>query len=79
MSLSEFEKWFTILCVEAYHQRPHSQLGMPPIAKWQEGILGTKKKPGVGIPPRITDELRLKLDLMIVNSFFAKNPGARRA
>ncbi|QWT47188.1 Mu transposase C-terminal domain-containing protein [Azospira inquinata] len=64
MSLSEFEKWFTILCVEAYHQRPHSQLGMPPIAKWQEGILGTKKKPGVGIPPRITDELRLKLDLM---------------
>lgn len=64
MSLSEFEKWFTVLCVEVYHQRPHSQLGMPPIAKWQEGILGTKKKPGVGIPPRITDELRLKLDLM---------------
>ena len=64
MSLSEFEKWFTILCVETYHQRPHSQLGMPPIAKWQEGILGTKKIPGIGIPPRITDELRLKLDLM---------------
>ena len=64
MSLAEFEKWFTILCVEAYHQRPHSQLGMPPIAKWQEGIFGTKKVPGIGIPPRITDELRLKLDLM---------------
>jgi len=64
MSLAEFEKWFTILCVEAYHQRPHSQLGMPPIAKWQEGVFGTKKKPGIGIPPRITDELRLKLDLM---------------
>lgn len=64
MSLAEFETWFTILCVEAYHQRPHSQLGMPPIAKWQEGILGTKKTPGIGIPQRITDELRLKLDLM---------------
>lgn len=64
MSLSEFEKWFTILCVEAYHQRPHSQLGMPPLAKWQEGILGTKKAPGIGMPQRITDELRLKLDLM---------------
>ena len=64
MSLAEFEKWFSILCVEAYHQRPHSQLGMPPIAKWQEGILGTKKSPGIGLPPRITDELRLKLDLM---------------
>lgn len=64
MSLAEFEKWFTILCVEVYHQREHSQLGMPPIAKWQEGVFGTKKKPGIGIPPRITDELRLKLDLM---------------
>lgn len=64
MSLVEFEKWFAILCVEVYHQRRHSELGMPPIAKWQEGIFGAGKKPGTGVPPRITDELRLKLDLM---------------
>lgn len=64
MSLTEFEQWFTILCIEIYHQRKHSALGMPPIAKWQAGILGTKKKPGIGLPPRVTDELRLKLDLM---------------
>jgi len=64
MSLSEFEKWFTILCVEVYHQKKHSQLGMPPIAKWQEGIFGAGKTPGIGVPARITDELRLKLDLM---------------
>lgn len=64
MSLSEFERWFTILCVEVYHQKRHSELGMPPIAKWQEGIFGAGKKPGTGVPPRITDELRLKLDLM---------------
>lgn len=64
MCLSEFEKWFTTLVVEAYHQKAHADLGIPPVAKWQEGILGTKKVPGIGIPPRITDELRLKLDLM---------------
>ena len=64
MSLAEFEKWFTILCVEVYHQRPHSELGMPPIAKWQEGIFGSGKKPGIGVAPRITDGQRLKLDLM---------------
>jgi len=64
MSLEEFEKWFTHLCVEVYHQRPHSTLGMPPIAKWQEGMLGTKKIAGIGLPARITDELKLKLDLM---------------
>jgi hypothetical protein len=33
-------------------------------SKWQEGIFGTKKQPGSGVPPRITDELRLKQDLM---------------
>lgn len=64
MSLGEFERWFTHLCVDVYHQRPHSALGVPPIAKWQEGILGTKKKPGIGIPERLTDEQKLKLDLM---------------
>ena len=64
MTLKEVERWFAILCVEVYHQRKHSELGMPPIAKWQEGIFGTKKTPGIGVPARITDELRLKLDLM---------------
>ena len=64
MSLSEFERWFTILCVEAYHHKRHSALGMPPITKWQEGIVGTAKTPGIGLPPRIADEQRLKLDLM---------------
>lgn len=64
MTLSEFETWFAVLCVEAYHQKPHSGIGMPPIAKWQEGILGTNKKPGIGMPQRISDEQRLKLDLM---------------
>ena len=64
MSLAEFEEWFTILCVEVYHQKRHSELGMPPMAKWQEGILGGGKKLGIGVPARITDELRLKLDLM---------------
>lgn len=64
MSLAEFEQWFTIQCIEAYHQRPHSELGMPPLAKWQEGVFGTNKVAGVGVQPRITDELHLKLDLM---------------
>lgn len=64
MSLGEFEEWFANLCIDVYHHRPHSALGMPPIAKWEQGILGTKKKPGIGIPERITDALKLKLDLM---------------
>ncbi|WP_306607085.1 Mu transposase C-terminal domain-containing protein [Azonexus sp.] len=64
MSLKEFERWFTHLCVNVYHQRPHSSLGMSPIAKWQQGILGTKKQPGIGLPERISDDIKLKLDLI---------------
>jgi putative transposase len=64
MSLDEFEAWFTHLCVDIYHQRPHSALGMPPIFKWQEGLLGTKKQAGIGVPARVGDERKLKLDLM---------------
>lgn len=64
MSISEFERCFTILCTEIYHKRKHSQLGMPPISKWEEGIFGTATTKAVGIPPIITDETRLKLDLM---------------
>jgi putative transposase len=64
MTLSEFEKWLTIFIVEVYHQRVHSSLKMSPVRKYEEGILGTKDKPGTGLPPRITDEDRLRLDFM---------------
>lgn len=64
MTLQEFERWFAVLCIEAYHQRRHSELGCSPLARWQEGIHGSEDMPGVGLPARITDETRLKLDLM---------------
>lgn len=64
MTLQEFERWFAILCVEAYHQRRHSELGCSPLARWQEGIQGSDERPGIGPPPPILDETHLKLDLM---------------
>lgn len=64
MTLSEFEKWLTTYIVEVYHQRVHSALGMSPVRKYEEGIFGTKDKPGTGLPARITDEDRLRLDFM---------------
>jgi putative transposase len=64
MTLSEFEKWLAIYIVEVYHQRVHSSLKMSPIKKYEEGIFGRKDKPGTGLPTRITDEDRLRLDFM---------------
>lgn len=64
ITLSEFEQWLTEYIVNIYHARIHSALKMPPVAKFRQGLLGTKEKPGVGLPARITDEARLRLDFM---------------
>lgn len=64
MTLSEFERWLATYIVEIYHCREHSSLGVSPLDKLKEGIFGTAQKPGSGLPPKIVDENRLRLDLM---------------
>jgi putative transposase len=64
-TLSEFEKWFTIWLTEVYHKREHKGIGnMLPIEKWNEGIMGGPNQFPIGLPEVITDENRLRLDLL---------------
>ncbi len=63
LTLSEFEEWFANK-INLYHHDLHSGIKMPPIEKYRRGILGTDDAPGIGLPARITDELRLRLDFM---------------
>jgi len=64
LTLSEFEEWLTTYIVKVYHQRMHSGIAMPPLAMYRKGIFGDDRQPGVGLPARIQDEDRLRLDLM---------------
>lgn len=64
LTLSEFEQWLTIYIVDVYHQRLHSSIGMSPALAWQRGIMGSDKAPGSGLPAKIADEFKLRLDLM---------------
>ncbi|MCG9053511.1 Mu transposase C-terminal domain-containing protein [Laribacter hongkongensis] len=64
LTLTELEEWLVTFIVNVYHQRVHSSLNMPPMEKYRQGIFGTKDSPGRGLPARITDEDRLRLDLM---------------
>lgn len=64
LTLSELEKWLATYITEVYHQRIHTGIGMPPIKKYEEGIFGTKNRPGTGMPAKILDEERLRLDFM---------------
>lgn len=63
MTFSELERWL-VLFFAAYHRKRHSGIGMPPLAKWKEGLLGTKGKPGRGLPARRLDEEKMRIDFM---------------
>jgi len=64
MTMAEFEKWIVTYITGVYHQREHSGLMTSPIQRYEKGILGTDEMPGRGLPRRIVDEDRLRLDLM---------------
>lgn len=61
MTFSEIEKWL-ILFFARYHKEKHAGIGMSPLQKWREGLLGTKGKLGRGLPARRTDEEVLRIN-----------------
>lgn len=58
-TLKEFEKWLVTYIVNIYHKRLHAGIGMSPMHKFQEGVFQKS-----GIPPRIFNELKVKLDFL---------------
>jgi len=64
MTLHEFEEWLTILITDVYHNKIHSQLGMTPIQKYEDGIFGTPSQPPRGLPKRVEDEEILFINLL---------------
>ncbi|TCV86317.1 Mu transposase C-terminal domain-containing protein [Sulfurirhabdus autotrophica] len=64
MTLGEFETWFASLVLGAYHHRIHSDLKMPPITKYEQGIVGDEQHPGTGYPPGPTNEEKLHIDFL---------------
>jgi putative transposase len=63
-TLSEFESWFTTYIVHVYHRRIHTSLGIPPFEKYKIGILGDSTTKAVGLPPKVTNPEKLRLDFM---------------
>lgn len=64
-TMREIEYWVAEFLLGKYHNRPHTSLNkMPPIKQYEEGIYGTKTKPGRGIPPLPVDQRRLLIDFL---------------
>lgn len=64
LTLTEFEEWLVTYVVNVYHQRNHTGIDMAPLEKYRRGIFGFGDVAGRGLPARINNELRLRLDLM---------------
>jgi putative transposase len=64
MTKSEFEKWLVTLICNAYHQRVHSSIGVTPLRKWDIGVFGNAEVRGTGLPPTMTDRMRVLLDFL---------------
>lgn len=75
MTLSELETWLATYIVDVYHQREHKSIGMAPIEKFREGIFGSDETPGTGLPEKIADEDRVRLDFMPFEERTVQNYG----
>ncbi|PZU91425.1 MAG: transposase [Chryseobacterium sp.] len=64
LTISEFEKWLTIYIVNVYHQKLHSGIMMSPLEKFKKGIFGLDGEHGTGLPPKLLNEKRIRLDFM---------------
>lgn len=63
LTFDELEHWFAVF-FEKYHTCEHKGIATSPRNKWREGLLGTKRKPGRGIPAIRTDEELLHINFM---------------
>lgn len=63
LTFDEFEKWLVTFIVNVYHQKKHSELLKPPIVKWEEELVGSSEKPGIGYP-NFPDEVKTRIDFM---------------
>ena len=64
LTITEFEKWLLIYIVNVYHVKIHSGIGVSPLEKYKRGILGLNGEIGSGLPPKLYDERRVRLDFM---------------
>lgn len=64
LTINEFEKWLITYIINVYHKKYHSSICMSPIEKFKKGIFGENGETGTGLPPKLLNERRVRLDFM---------------
>jgi putative transposase len=64
LTIKELERHLVDFIVNIYHQRLHSEIGMPPKQRWEIGVLGDEHTPGTGIIDFLDSPQRIRLDFL---------------
>lgn len=64
LTIDELEKQVLRFITNEYHRRPHRELQMPPLRKWEHGIRGGPFNEKIGMQSRFSDRFRVLLDFL---------------
>ncbi|HEY0974651.1 MAG TPA: Mu transposase C-terminal domain-containing protein [Solimonas sp.] len=64
MTFDEVSEWIAVRVYSIYHVAVHSGIGTTPMHRYEQGFLGDGDKPGRGMPPRVVDERRLRIEFL---------------
>lgn len=64
MTLAELEEWLHIQIVDVYQLEKHSGIGTSPLNKYNEGIFGSDRREGIGIPLMQFHPDKVRLDFL---------------
>lgn len=77
-TMKEVEAYLVEFIVNNYHQRSHSQLQeASPTRTWQQGIVGTAERPGIGAMPIVGDPERIRMDFLPYFEITIQRSGVR--
>lgn len=64
MTLNEFEKWIHIQIVDIYHNEFHTGIGATPLQFYNEGVFGSDRREGIGLPLMKLNPDKVRLDFL---------------
>lgn len=74
-TIRELDEWIAKYITEVYHNTIHSNLGMTPCQRYEQGILGDETTVGVGLPDLVDDIERIGMFLLPVETRTVQREG----
>lgn len=64
LTMDELSEWLAVRIYSIYHMSVNRGIQLPPMQRYQDAILGVDGKLGKGLPARVMDERRLRIEFL---------------